>query len=457
MATKLFFTLSLSLLVSVAIGQQSTQIREARQCRIQRISASQPSQRIESEGGVIELWDENEDQFQCAGVAPLKITIQPNALQLPNFHPSPRLLYIQQGEGYAGISRPGCPETYHSQEFRNDRERQEEEGEREGRSRRDQHQRVQRVRRGDILAVPAGEAHWCYNDGDEDLVVIAVNDLNNPANQLDQRQRAFYLAGGLPKGGQQQLHQEQGKQTFENIFRGFDEELLAEALNIPRELARKMQQENDRGLIVNVREGLSMIRPDEEGQGKSESEASNGMEETLCSMKVRTTLNRRTEADIYSRQAGRLNIVNRHKLPILEYLDMSANRGHLFPDALYAPHWSINAHTVVYVNRGDAQVEIVGNNGETVMNERVKQGDLFVIPQYFAATAKAGSNGFKWVSFKTNSLPMNSPLSGYTSVMRAIPLQVITNSYQVSPDEAQNLKLNSGSQTLLLSPQNRSQ
>ncbi|CAK9150007.1 unnamed protein product [Ilex paraguariensis] len=146
------------------------------------------------------------------------------------------------------------------------------------------HQRVHRIHRGHILAIPAGATHWCYNDGNEDLVVIAVNDLNNPANQLDQKHR--------------------GRQTFANIFRGFDKELLTKAFNIPREIVRKMQQEDDRGLIVNVQEGMS--------------------------------------------------------------------------DALFTPHWSMNAHTVVHMTGGDDQVQVIGHNGQRVMNDRVKQSDLFV-------------------------------------------------------------------------------
>ncbi|KAK9281008.1 hypothetical protein L1049_003899 [Liquidambar formosana] len=84
------------------------------------------------------------------------------------------------------------------------------------------------------------------------------------------------------------------------------------------------------------------------------------------------------------------------------------------------------------------------------------EGDMFIIPQFLVSTARAGENGFEWVSFKTTSQPLKSPLSGYTSVMGAMPLQVITNSFQISPNEAQNLKHNRGQQSLLLSPRTSS-
>ncbi|KAI3866317.1 hypothetical protein MKW98_007972, partial [Papaver atlanticum] len=142
--------------------QQQIQQQEARQCRIQR--------------GVTEIWNEFEDQFQCAGVAALKNIIHPNCLSLPNFSPSPRLVYIQQGQGLIGMSIPGCAETYHSgkQSVRGGgvRTRQTEQ--------RDQHQKVHRVLQGDIVSLPAGVAHSCYKDGNEELVVVS----------------SFYLAGG---------------------------------------------------------------------------------------------------------------------------------------------------------------------------------------------------------------------------------------------------------------------
>ncbi|XP_018632829.2 11S globulin seed storage protein 2-like [Nicotiana tomentosiformis] len=454
-------------------GERGTRLTEAQQCRLTRLTASQPTNRIESEGGVTELWDENEEQFQCAGVAPMRSVIRRNSLSLPNFHPMPRLVYIERGQGLIGITYPGCAETFQSQSqpFQAGREPREERG--QGR-RSDQHQKVHRIRQGDVVALPAGAAHWCYNDGEEELVAVSVNDLNHRSNQLDQNLRAFYLAGGVPESGRQQTQEGQrlqSRQRFQNIFRAFDAELMAEAFNIPAEIVRRMQEEqqSERGLIVNVREGMRMIRPDEEegefeeeqgrprrGQQWWEEATGNGLEENICTMKIRTNLEHRTQADIFSRQAGKINHVNRQKLPILKYMDMSASKGTLYPNALLTPHWSVNSHCVVYVQRGEAQVQVVDHSGQQVMNDRVNQGEMFVVPQYFVSTVRAGQNGLEFVVWRTSSEPMNSQLAGYTSVIRAMPIEVLTNAYQISPNEAQRLKTNRGGESFLLSPQRRS-
>ncbi|KAI3896371.1 hypothetical protein MKW92_048038 [Papaver armeniacum] len=417
-----FATLIIFFLVSTAFAQYQTgrqsqqqqiQQQEARQCRIQRITSSQPTQRIQSEGGVTEMWNEFEDQFQCAGVAALRNIIQPNCLSLPNFSPSPRLECPSR-----------MPETYHSgqQSVRGGGART-----RQG-EQRDQHQKVHRVRQGDIVALPAGVAHWCYNDGNEELVAVSVNDLNNNANQLEQKLRSFYLAGGhqqIYSSVQSAQQQQQQRETFQNVFRSFDENLMAEAFNLPVEAIRRMQQEDQRGFIVRVAgEGMRMIRPEEEEEYEE-------------------ILGRPKEADIYSKQGGRINHANGQKLQILNYMDMSAEKGNLYPNAMHAPHWTMNAHSVFYVTRGHAHVEIVGSNGQRVYYDTVNQGELFVVPQQFVSTIRAGSDGFEYVAFKTSSQPMKSPLVGYTSALKAMPIQ------DLSTQEAQKLKYNREHQTML--------
>lgn len=80
---------------------------------------------------------------------------------------------------------PGCPESFQSFEQREPR-KQEGRGQAAG----DQHQRVNQFRDGDVFAIPAGVAHWVYNNGDKPVVTFAVLDTSNTANQLDENRRA---------------------------------------------------------------------------------------------------------------------------------------------------------------------------------------------------------------------------------------------------------------------------
>ena len=80
---------------------------------------------------------------------------------------------------------PGCPETYESsseQQFSDPSQRR-------GARIQDRHQKVQNLNQGDVAAIPARAAHWIYNDGNDELVVVVFFDTQNNANQLDQNHR----------------------------------------------------------------------------------------------------------------------------------------------------------------------------------------------------------------------------------------------------------------------------
>ncbi|KAL4190306.1 hypothetical protein AMTRI_Chr07g24060 [Amborella trichopoda] len=434
-------------------------LREARQCRIDRIPTSRPARRIQSEGGHTEIWDEYEDQFLCAGVAAIRNTIHPNSLSLPNFEPAPRLVYIQKGRGIISIVFPGCTESFQSQGYIRTRvggEGQQQQGIK------DRHQKVQTIKQGDAIAIPAGAAHWCYNDGSEDLIAFSITDVTNDANQIEQSLKSFYLAGGQPRRGQeegqQEQEQEQERQNSVNVINELNAEQLAEAFAVPIELIRSLQKPDERGWIVRVeKESLGVIRPDEEEEERERySERSNGYEERECNARIRQNIDNPRRADIYSRQAGHIQIVNRQTLPILSILDMSIEKGHLHPNALYAPHWTINAHTIVLITRGEGNIQVIGTNGRKVMDDRVHEGDVFVIPQYFTAMSKAGNEGLEWVAIKTSDLPMKSPILGHASAIKGIPIEVLKNAYKITTQEARDIKLNRKDQYMLLPPRSTS-
>jgi hypothetical protein len=75
---------------------------------------------------------------------------------------------------------PGCPETF-----------EEPQGSQQGEGRRfrDSHQKVNRFREGDIIAVPTGVAFWMYNDQETPVIAISLTDMSSSQNQLDQMPR----------------------------------------------------------------------------------------------------------------------------------------------------------------------------------------------------------------------------------------------------------------------------
>ncbi|KAM7466560.1 hypothetical protein LguiB_014122 [Lonicera macranthoides] len=445
--------------------QQRPRLRARTECNIDRLTAQEPNRRFESEAGVTEFWERN-DELECAGVEAFRKTIHPRGLL-----------------GIQGTVIPGCAETYET-ELQGGRGQ-------EGSGRRflDRHQKVRRFQQGDILALPAGVAHWSYNDGEEPVVSVSLVDTSNHANQLDENFRKFFLAGNPQRGQQsygrteqQRQHGQQGKQEGQqgqgqrgpqgsrgqgqqqqsgNIFNGFDEETLADAFNVDVETARNLQGQNDeRGTIVRA-EKFQVITPqreqeeeeaaeeEEEGRGRY-----NGLEETFCTMRLVHNIGNPSRADVFNPRGGRISHVNSQKLPILNFLQLSAERGVLYKNAIKAPLWNTNAHNVIYIIRGSGRIQVVGNRGKSVFDDQVREGQLIVVPQNFAVVKKAGNEGLDWVGFRTNDNALSSQLAGRLSAIRALPEEVLMNSYDISREEARNLKFNR-EETTVFSPRSK--
>ncbi|KAF9607883.1 hypothetical protein IFM89_003587 [Coptis chinensis] len=319
--------------------------------------------------------------------------------------------YTRQGRGLHGAVIPGCPESYQSSQQSEQSEQQQLQRE-QGQSqqqrslRGDRHQKVRIVRQGDVVATPVGVAKWIYNNGDTPLVMVSLIDTSNYENQLDDRRRSFYL-GGNPQQQQQRQQQEQQREqgqrrgsqqetSSNNIFSGFDNRMLAEVFGVSTETARRLRGENDnRGNIVRVENELQVIRPPRMEQEEEEQEeqryGGNGLDES---------------------------------------------------NALTAPRWHMNSHSVMYVTRGNARVQIVGNYQRPIYDGQLRQGQLLIVPQNFATMKQAGENGFEWISFQTNNQALTSPIAGKNSVIRALPQEILMNAFRISSEEARSLKYN---------------
>ncbi|KAL0414306.1 UNVERIFIED_CONTAM: Cocosin 1 [Sesamum radiatum] len=77
--------------------QQQHKLQARTDCRVERLTAQEPTIRFESEAGLTEFWDRNNQQFECAGVAAVRNVIQPRGLLLPHYNNAPQLLYVVRG------------------------------------------------------------------------------------------------------------------------------------------------------------------------------------------------------------------------------------------------------------------------------------------------------------------------------------------------------------------------
>ncbi|MED6204733.1 hypothetical protein PIB30_011706 [Stylosanthes scabra] len=321
-----------------------------------------------------------------------------------------------EGTGILETVIPGCPETFREQTFHGD-----------------QHQKIHAAREGDVIVVPTGSAHWIYNNGETDLVILSVIDSANEDNQLDLKFRKFFL-GGKPQ------EEEDNNGEGGNMFSGLGLKTVAESLDIDRGIAEKVQGLDDpRGSIIIVEDELETLSPAvEEERGKG-----NGLDETVCTLRLVHQLAEATDADKYNPRAGFLTALNTPNLPVLQYVQLGVDRGVLYKNAVMAPHYNLKCHAVIYGTQGRGWIEVVGENGRRVFEGEMKEGQILIVPQNFVVAKKAagGSDeGFGWIAVKTSDNPMISPLAGKLSLLRAMPLPVLMHSFRLTAEEANKLK-----------------
>ncbi|KAL2321018.1 hypothetical protein Fmac_029987 [Flemingia macrophylla] len=414
------------------------------ECQLQRLNAHKPDHRIESEGGFIETWNPNTKPFQCAGAALSRCTLQRNALRRPFYTNAPNKFTFNKT-----FEEPQQSQSHKAQ---------------------DRHQKVYRFREGDLIAVPTGVAFWMYNDEDTPVVAVSFIHTDSFQNQLDQMPRRFYLAGNQEQEFAQYQQSQKGKQQQEenegsNIFSGFTPEFLEQALGVDRKIVRNLQGENEdeeKGAIVKVEGGLSVTAPpmrkqqqrpqeeeeeedDEEksrSKGKDSHKSKNGIEETICTMRLRHNIGQTSSPDFFNPQAGSITTATSLDFPALFLLKLSAQFGSLRKNAMFVPHYNLNANSIVYALQGRALIQVVNCTGDRVFDGELQEGEVLIVPQNFAVAAKSQSNNFKYVAFKTNDRPMTSTLAGRNSLLNAIPEEVIQHTFNLRSEQARQIKNN---------------
>lgn len=82
---------------SLARQQQHQQQQQQNVCQLRNIEALEPYYTIQAEAGVSEIWDSNNQQFQCAGVDFVRHRIQAGGLFLPSYVNTPLLVFVERG------------------------------------------------------------------------------------------------------------------------------------------------------------------------------------------------------------------------------------------------------------------------------------------------------------------------------------------------------------------------
>ncbi|KAF5189926.1 Glutelin type-a, partial [Thalictrum thalictroides] len=258
-------------------------------------------------------------------------------------------------------------------------------------------ERVLKLKKGDMLPVPLGAISWWFNDGNTDFSLVFLGDTSkahNPGNFT-----YFFLTGAI------------------GILNGFSSEFLVTAFGLSEEETTKITTSQPGAVIVKLDDQQQMPEPNK-----------NGNEHMVYNTEI-------ARPDVDVKNGGQLLVVSPKEFDLLGEVGLSGAVVKLEKNAMYAPEYSSSsAFQVNYIVKGSGRVQIVGFNGQNVLNETVKSGDLFVVPRFFVVSVIAGEEGMDWFSIFTMQKPVFSQLAGNTSAWKALSPKVVQAALNITPE-----------------------
>uniref|UniRef100_A0A5B7ACU3 Putative glutelin type-A 3 n=1 Tax=Davidia involucrata TaxID=16924 RepID=A0A5B7ACU3_DAVIN len=272
------------------------------------------------------------------------------------------------------------------------------------------------IKKGDVIPIPIGVVSWWFNGGDSDVVIVFLGETSKA--HTPGSFTYFFLTGTL------------------GMLKGFSTEFISRACNMKEDEANKLVKSQTGALIVKLAETLDMPR---QCNGTSTDGMIFNLDNAL--------------PDIDVKNGGSLTIVTEAKLAWLGKIGLSANLVKLDANAMCSPMYTTGSEAqLTYIVRGSGRVQVVGINGERVLETKVQAGHMFVVPKFFAVATIADAEGMEFFSVITSSQPVFGQLAGNTSVWKALSPAVLQASLNVPQEFAELFSLKIKESTILIPP-----
>ncbi|KAK9157920.1 hypothetical protein Scep_004494 [Stephania cephalantha] len=353
------------------------------------LSPKLPKKLYGSDGGSYLAWSPSDLPMLSKGnIAASKLSLEKNGFSLPSYSDSPKIAYVLQGSGTAGIALHQADK-----------------------------EKVIAIQKGDTIAIPFGVVTWWHNKEDIELVVLFLGETSKAHKSGEFTD--FFLTGS------------------NGIFAGFSSEFVARAWDLDQDKVQALVKSQTGSGIVKLRQNAKMPNPIKEDR--------NGL-----------VLNcEEAPLDINIKNGGRVVVLNPRNLPLVGEVGLGADLVKLDGNAMCSPGFSCDsAYQVTYVVRGSGRAQVVGVDGQRVLETTVKAGCLFIVPRFFVVSKIAGGEGMEWFSIITTPDPVFTNLAGSNSVWKALSPQVLEASFDVSPEIEQLFRSKRSAGTTFFPPPN---
>ncbi|MCO5561253.1 hypothetical protein L7F22_014874 [Adiantum nelumboides] len=343
-----------------------------------------PEPIFESDGGRILQW--RDPMMTHMGLMDARIvTVNQQSLLLPQYANSHRLLVVINGCACMGLVLPLGMKA-----------------------------NIRKISKGEVIAVPRGMPMWIYNDGEEPCTFLTFANIRSPMMHGRHKYEAFHLSGA------------QSENRMGGILHGFSKEVLTEAMDVDKQTARRLVENQDGVAIVKISREQRQRRK-EFGAADAEIEGGGLMADFGYQLE-------KVHRDIVHPRAGQLTVVNGYKLPVLKLLDMSLGCLKLQRRAMKAPGWLTNADHMIYCVKGNARVQVVWPSGKMACDVEMKKGDMMMVPKNYPVTMQAGDDGFDAAIVMNSHMPISMHLTGKDSVFSMIKPEVRMGAFKISEE-----------------------
>ncbi|KAI3755214.1 hypothetical protein L1987_55010 [Smallanthus sonchifolius] len=275
-------------------------------------------------------------------------------------------------------------------------------------------EKVLLIKKGDAIPLSAGVVSWWFNGGDTDAVIVFLGETSKAL--VPGQFTYFFVAGVL------------------GFLAGFQSDFVGKTFGL---------DQNESENLVNSQQGALLVKLD---QGIKFPEPSNHTKDKLYA-----TVDDPSGKDVV-KGGGFISFLTEKNLALLSDIGLSTKFVKLEGNALLAPSYVADGSVqICYVSKGSGRIKVVGSEGKPALDSKVEEGDLYIVPQFFAIAEIADDCGMEVFSVITCSKPVFGQLAGNTSVWKALSPVVLQAALNVTPESEQHFK-SKNSKTITIVP-----
>ncbi|KAL8264838.1 hypothetical protein R6Q59_022968 [Mikania micrantha] len=318
-----------------------------------------------------------------------KLLLHPLGFALPHYADSSKIGLVLQGTITVGMVAPNSSE-----------------------------EQVLLIKKGDAVPVLAGWVSWWFNGGDTDASIVFLGETTKAL--VPGQFTYFFVCGVL------------------GLLAGFQPDFVAKTFGLDQK-----ESEN----LANSQQGALLVKLDDDAPTKFPKTSDHHTKGKLYA-----TIDDPT-GEIVVKGGGFISFLTEKKLGLIGGVGLSAKFVKLEGGAVLAPSFVADGSIqICYVGMGSGRVKVVGSEGKPALDGKVEEGDLFIVPQFFAVALVADDCGIEVFSVVTSSKPVFASLAGNTSVWKALSPEVLEAALNVTPESEQVFKSKNSKSITIVSP-----